>query len=210
MSTIYASYDGYGENYKTLLPMLKKRDDMFENACRLGAHMDKEHDGVRISCLGRDYIITREDVKAADGKPSDENLRGVLIYYANSQGAGTETGEYVLLNRLTGMIDGHKGLAEDMFSSILVRNFNNDLSQFDAAISRFNGEKLPRTTTGKHVWRLRVLPVITMQFVFYEADAEFPAEFQVMFDSIAPRFLEFECLAFLTGSVLSALIGRPI
>lgn len=207
MSQLYASYDGYGENYKKLLPMLKQ-PDLLENACRMGARIEGET--ARISCLGREYIISRDDVLAADAKPSDENLRGVLIFYAVSKGAGGETGEFALLNRLTGMIDGHKGLAKDMFSTLLLREFGEDPARFDEAVTRFAGEKLPQQSRGRHVWRLRVLPVITMQFVLYERDAEFPAEFQIMFDSAAPRFLEFECLAFLTGSVISALAGRYI
>jgi hypothetical protein len=51
-----------------------------------------------------------------------------------------------------------------------------------------------------------VLPAITMRLVFIDADEEFPAEIQIMFDKIAPRYLEFECLAFLTGSVAKELL----
>jgi hypothetical protein len=206
MPCAYASYDGYGENYKKLLPLLD-RDGLLANAARLGAVIEGE--SARISCLGREYIITRTGVEAADGLPSDENLRGVLIYYAISQGAGKETGEFALLNRLSGMHDGQTTLAKDMMTSTLLREFK-EPERFDAAVTRLGGERLPQESGGRHVWQLRVLPPIVMRFVFYEADEEFPAEFQIMFDTVATRYLEFECLAFLTGSVVKELVETSL
>jgi hypothetical protein len=42
--------------------------------------------------------------------------------------------------------------------------------------------------------------------VFYPVDDEFPVEIQILLDRSAPRFMEFECLAFLTGCFTNALI----
>lgn len=210
MSDLYATYNGYEENYRKnyekMLPMLE-RSDFLENAKRLGASV--EGDSARIAFLGRDYLVNKSGTRAADGKPADASIRGVLIYYTTSQGAGGETGEFALLNRLTGMIDGHKGLTKDMMHVALLREFGEDIKRFDEAIVRAGGKKMPQESVGKHTWQLRVLPHILMQFVFYEADAEFPAEYQIMFDSSAPRYLEFECLAFLTGAVARELSGNP-
>jgi hypothetical protein len=60
--------------------------------------------------------------------------------------------------------------------------------------------------SGKHVWRLFALPKILAEIIFYETDDEFPADIQIMFDKTAPRFLDFECLAFMTGAMINALI----
>ena len=40
----------------------------------------------------------------------------------------------------------------------------------------------------------------------YEADDEFPVEIQIMLDKTALDFLEFECLAFIVGCFVRALI----
>lgn len=209
MANRYASYDGYGENYRTLLPKLQM-PGLIENACRLGARA--EGSCVRISFLGRDYLINHEGVEAADGQPSDSNSRGVLIFYATSEGAGDLCGEFALLNRLTGMIDGQNNLTGDMMTAPLLREFGHNYTRFAAAMTQLGGEEQPTTGSGKHVWRLRVLPKIMAQLIYYEADDEFPTDIQIMFDKTAPRFLEFECLAFLTGCMSHAIIraGRSL
>jgi hypothetical protein len=68
------------------------------------------------------------------------------------------------------------------------------------------GVEIPALSSGKHVWQLRPLPKILSQIVFYDADDEFPADIQIMFDKSAPRFLDFECLAFMTGAMIEAII----
>lgn len=203
MSNTFAAYDGYGENYRKLLPKLKK-PDLIENACRLGASPHGENAIIPFLC--RDYIITHNGVEPADGLPASANNRSILIFYATSEGAGELTGEFALLNRLTGMIDGQNSLAKDMMTTPLVREFGDNYNAFAAAVTRLGGTELPAQGSGKHVWQLQVLPKIMVQIVFYEADDEFPAEIQIMFDKATPRFLEFECMAFLTGSMVQALI----
>lgn len=203
MPETYAKYNGYRENYKKLLPLLKEGDPI-ENICRLGA--EREGDGARIACLGRDFVLTREGVEDRSGLADDTNLRSVLIFYAVSQGAGEPMGDYAPLSRLTGMIEGRNALGADMMTTPLLREFGGDNGRFASAVARLGGQEQPMGSAGKHVWRMLVLPKIPMELVFYEADDEFPAEIQFLYDRSCPRFLEFECLAFLTGSVVKALI----
>ncbi len=51
-----------------------------------------------------------------------------------------------------------------------------------------------------------MLPKILLQIVYYDADDEFPFEVQILFDKNASRFMEFECLAFLEGCLVRAMI----
>lgn len=199
-------YDGYEKNYQKLRPKLK-RPDLIQNACRLGAK--QEGDSVRIAYLGREYIISSNGVEPADGLPASSNIRSTLIFYATSDGAGELTGEFALLSRLTGLIDGHGQnlLTGSIMSDPLIRAFGNDYPRFASAMTALGGEEQKTQSTDKHVWRLSVLPKILMQFVFYKADDEFPVDIQIMFDTSAPKFLEFECLAFLSGTVVQALIN---
>jgi hypothetical protein len=114
--------------------------------------------------------------------------------------------DFALLHRLTGMIDGQTNLAADWMSDPMIREFGTDPGKFARVMARLGGVEIPEQGSGKRVWQLRPLPRILSQIVFYEADDEFPADIQIMFDKTAPRFLDFECLAFMTGLMIRAIV----
>ncbi len=60
--------------------------------------------------------------------------------------------------------------------------------------------------SGGYSWLLKVLPKILLQIVYYDVDDEFPCEVQILFDNNASLFMEFECLAFLQGCLVRAMI----
>ena len=194
---------GYDRIYRTLLPRLAGHD-VAQNGLRLGGR--PAGDGVSIQFLGRDYIITKDGVEPADGKPADVNSLSVLIYYVTSSGSGDFSYDFALLNRLTGMIDGQNSLANGIMNGPLIRELKDDYGRFERAMRGLGGTEIPVSGSGKHVWQLLPLPKILSQLVFYEADEEFPVDIQIMFDKSAPRFLDFECLAFMSGAMVHAII----
>ncbi|MDR1021503.1 MAG: DUF3786 domain-containing protein [Synergistaceae bacterium] len=194
---------GYEKIYAALLPRLAECD-LAQNGPRLGGAL--AGDAVRMPFLGRDYLITNGAVEPEDGKPADVNSLSVLIYYVTSNGAGDFLHDFALLHRLTGMIDGQNNLASGIMDSPLIREFADDYGRFERAMKSLGGVEILTPSTGKHVWQLLPLPKILSQIVFYEADEEFPADIQIMFDKSAPRFLDFECLAFMTGAMIRAVI----
>jgi hypothetical protein len=195
---------GYEKIYSTILPKLAACD-LAHNAPRLGAEMTSR--GARLSMLGREYLITNDGVMPEDGLPDDVNNLSILVYYITSEGAGELSGEFAPLLRLTGMIDGQNNLTSDLMNSPLIREFGGDYAKFASAMARLGGEEEePSGGKGAHAWRLLVLPKILSRVLYYEADEEFGADIQIMFDKVTPRFLDFECLAFLTGSMVRALI----
>ncbi|MDR3279339.1 MAG: DUF3786 domain-containing protein [Synergistaceae bacterium] len=196
---------GYEKIYSTILPKLAECN-LAENAPRLGA--EATEGGFHISFLRRKYLITNEGVTATDGRPVDVNNRSVIIYYITSNGAGELSYDFALLERLTGMIAGRNDLASGVMHSPLVREFGGDYEKFKTSITKLGGVEEPPSGPGKHVWRLLALPKILSQIVYYEADDEFPADIQIMFDKTSPRFLDFECLAFLSGCMIRALIDE--
>jgi len=198
---------GYENIYFYLLPKLANCN-LSENAGRLGA--ETVDDGVKILFLGREYLISNRGVEPTDGLPVDVNNRSVLIYYITSEGSGELSCDFALLGRLTGMIAGQNDLASGIMNSPLVREFGRDYEKFGAAMTKLGGTESPVLTSGKHVWRLLALPKILAQIIFYEEDDEFPADIQIMFDKTAPRFLDFECLAFLSGCMIKAIIGAAV
>ena len=92
-----------------------------------------------------------------------------------------------------------------LMNAPLERQFGNDYAKFSDAARRLGGRE-GESGVGKHLWGFNVLPKIPLRIVFYEADEEFPASIQIMLDRTALRFLEFECLAFMVGLFVRALI----
>jgi hypothetical protein len=105
---------GYERIYSTLLPKLAECD-IRENGARLGAA--PVEGGVRLSFLGRDFIVTKEGVEPEDKLAVDVNSRSVLIYYITSNGSGDFSYDFAPLNRFSGMIDGQNNLANDIMSA---------------------------------------------------------------------------------------------
>jgi hypothetical protein len=194
---------GYEKIYSALLPRLAECD-LTESASRLGGTM--AGGGIRLSFLGRDYMITNGGVETEDGEPVDVNNRSVLIYYVTSRGSGGFSGDFAILHRLTGMIDGQNSQASGIMKDPLIHEFSGCYGRFARAMTSLGGTESPTAGPGKHVWRFQPLPKILCQIVFYEADEEFPTDIQIMFDTSATRFLDFECLAFMTGAMIHAII----
>jgi hypothetical protein len=169
--------------------------------------MEPDGEDARVFFLGREYLITKGGVRPADECPADANSLSVLIYYVVSEGAAEPAGDFVQLNRLTGMISGRNELTRDFIGAPLIRKFGEDPGKLGEAIESIGGTKLPEDSPGKHAWQLRPLPKILAQIVFYEADDEFPADVQIFYDRTAPSYLEFECLAFMTGCMVKAIAG---
>jgi len=102
------------------------------------------------------------------------------------------------------MIGGVHGQSR-LMNAPLERYFGNDYLKFSEAATRLCGIE-EESQVGKHLWNFDVLPKIPLKLVFYEADEDFPAEIQIMLDKTALQFLEFECLAFMVGCFVRALI----
>ena len=192
---------GYEGIYRGLLARLLQWD-LEEAARRLG--LDYVGGAVRVRFLSREYEITRHGVEPLDGHPVNINTRNVLLYYLFSMGQGDPEDSYVLFEAIPRTITGLNSPGH-LMSAPLERHFGNDHARFGEAAARLGGT-LGESTAHEHVWRFAVLPKIRLQAIFHDADDEFPATVQIMLDRAAVRFLEFECLAFMTGCVVRALI----
>jgi hypothetical protein len=194
---------GYDKIYSTVLGLLKERE-FIQNGIRLGGW--ETDGGLGLSFLGRDYKITEDGVEPMDGKPTNVNNLSIIIYYVTSAGYGDVLNDFAPLNRLSGMHDGQNTLTGGVMTP-LQREFSDDYEGFAHAVRGLGGIEIPAPSSGKHVWQLRPLPKILCQLIFYEKDEEFPADIQLMLDRSAPRFLEFECLAFMTGAMAGAILA---
>lgn len=193
---------GYDSIYLGLITKLSACDFQ-EAADRLG--LEYVDGGIRLYFLGREYRISIDGALPLDGQPVNVNNRSVLLYYLLSKGQGDPEDSYVLFERIPGMVSGLT-LQSRLMNTPLERCFGNDYVKFSETAKKLGGIE-EESRAGTHLWRFDVLPKIPLKIVFDEADDEFPVNIQIMADKTALQFLEFECLAFLVGCLVRALIS---
>ena len=93
-----------------------------------------------------------------------------------------------------------------MMDAPLIKAFGSDVKQLEETIIKLGGRPVLSKEPHSRSWLLEVLPKIPVKIIFREADEDFPVEIQTQFDESAPEFLEFECLAFLCGCLVTALL----
>ena len=192
---------GYDSIYLGLMTKLSECDFQ-ESADRLG--LEYVDGGIHVFFLKREYRITVDGVEPLDGQPVNVNNRSVLLYYLLSKGQGDPENSYILFESIPRMISG-VSVQNRLMNTPLERYFDNDYAKFGEAAVELGGIE-EESQMGKHLWKFNVLPKIPLKIVFYEADDEFPVNIQIMLDKTAPQFLEFECLAFMVGCFVRALI----
>jgi hypothetical protein len=212
---------GYDSIYRGLLARLPACD-LREAADRLG--LDYLDGSVRVVFLGRRYRITPDGVQCEDGRPdgvqcedggpdgvqredgrpTDVNTLSVLLYYLLSEGRGEPEGSYVLVEAIPRMV-GMLGAQSRLLCNPLERHFADGYGRFSEAATKLGGVE-EESRGGTHLWKFTVLPKIPAKLAFDEADDDFPAGVQIMLDRTAVQFLEFECLAFMVGCLVRALI----
>ena len=124
-----------------------------------------------------------------------------------SEGRGDPEGSYVLLEAIPRMV-GALGAQSRLLNAPLEQRFADGYGTFRAAAKRLGGVE-EESRAGTHVWKFDVLPKIPVKLIFDEADDDFPLSVQIMLDRTAVRFLEFECLAFMVGCLVRALVEDP-
>jgi hypothetical protein len=194
---------GYEQIYESLLPKLSKCD-FLEAAERLGLSI-RTDGSLSVNFLGREYEIGSSGVNPTDGRPVNVNNRSVLAYYILSKGTGDPAFSYMPISHLvsTGVIFDSK---IKWMTDPLGKKFGGNYEEFSKTMRRLGGIFSGRLESGGYSWLLKALPKIVLQIVHYEKDDEFPCEVQILFDKNASRFLEFECLAFLEGCLVRAMI----
>lgn len=194
----------YDVIYDALLPKLAKCD-LRESAARFGLPIDSEGH-LNISFLKRDYCITNTGVTPVDGKPVNINNRSILIHYVLSQGNGEPVYAFKPLFRMTTIFSSGDTGKASMMDAPLIKAFGSDVKRLEETIIKLGGKPVLSKEPHSQSWLLDVLPKIPVKIIFREADEDFPVEIQTQFDESAPEFLEFECLAFLCGCLVRALI----
>lgn len=192
---------GYEQIYETLIPKLSDCD-FLEIGERLGLSLQPDG-ALAANFLGREYEISARGIHPTDGKPVNVNNRSVLAYYTLSKGAGEPAFAYVPIRYLAGTVFSSN---IKWMTDPLGKTFSGDYAAFSAAMERLGGVFDGQSKSSGYAWLLKALPKIPLQIVYYEGDEEFPCEVQILFDKNAAHFMEFECLAFLEGCLVRAML----
>lgn len=194
---------GYEQIYESLTPKLSKCD-FLEVAERLGLSLQPDG-ALSVNFLGREYEISSRGINPTDGKPVNVNNLSILAYYSLSKGVGEPAFSYVPISYLSGagitLSTNTKWMTDP-----LGKTFSEEYATFSETMCRLGGVFNGKLKSGGYSWLLKALPKILLQIVYYDGDDEFPCEVQILFDKNASRFLEFECLAFLEGCLVRAMI----
>lgn len=83
--------------------------------------------------------------------------------------------------------------------------YNGQTDAFRKTMEKLGASPVQSKKEGLYIWEYPAFPKIRVQICYYEADEEDPCAIQIKFDSGASRYLEFESLAFLQGSVIKKL-----
>ncbi len=194
----------YDVIYEALLPKLAECN-LAESAARFGLNINPNGD-IIINFLKRDYRITNTGVMPLDGKPVNINNRSILIHYVLSQGTGDPVYLFKPLFRMTTVFSSGDTGKASMMDAPLIKAFGDDIKKLAETIIKLGGKSELSKEPNSQCWLLEVLPKIPVKIIYREADEDFPVEIQTQFDESAPKFLEFECLAFLCGCLVRALI----
>ena len=204
MNKRYSMTSSYDVIYEALLPKLAECN-LLESAARLGLNIDSNGQ-ITINFLKRDYLITNTGVTPIDGEPVNINNRSILIHYVLSQGTSDPVYLFKPLFHMTTVFSSADNGKASMMDAPLIKTFGNDINQLEETIIKLGGKPQISKEPYSQCWLLEVLPKIPVKIIYREADEDFPLEIQTQFDESAPEFLEFECLAFLCGSLVRALI----
>ncbi len=194
----------YDVIYEALLPKLAECN-LAESAARFGLNINPNGD-IIINFLKRDYRITNTGVMPLDGKRVNMNNRSIWIHDVLCQGTGDPVYLFKPLFRMTTVFSSGDTGKASMMDAPLIKAFGDDIKKLAETIIKLGGKSELSKEPNSQCWLLEVLPKIPVKIIFREADEDFPVEIQTQFDVTALEFLEFECLAFLCGCLVRALI----
>ncbi len=174
------------------------------NARRLG--LQPEGSEVELLFLGQPYRVGPGWVRDAQGRPAPLIIAALIAGYLLTGGGGETIGRFVPLNTLAGTGSGHGSYQQNALAAPLIKRFKGRGEALAAAAARLGGRPGGEAGAGGISLLFDALPRIPLQLVFYDSDAEFPAEVNFLLDLSATRFLEYEYLAVMLTSFVKVLL----
>lgn len=163
-----------------------------------------EDGGFSVHFIDRDYMVTYpqgEVTEKETGKPAFDTIKVLILHHAVYSEGGELAKENITYKDLPGgeiYIDpfSHRSL------SALTGIFGANIEALKKAVSNtiHTDEKF-----GDYSCTIQVMPKIPITFIIYEADDEFPASSNALFNGAAAKFLHTEDYSQITAFLVSTL-----
>ncbi len=153
-------------------------------------------DTALVPLLGREYLVGKRGVTAADGGEPAFTHRIMLAHYRLHGGRGEAAGRFVPYRELPGGADFARNMALTV-EGRLAKSFSGRLPQLTAASEALGGSPAATQARVDLAQAFPALPGLPLMITFNDADEDFPAEAKLFYDLTAPNFLDLECLAVL-------------
>jgi hypothetical protein len=191
--------DAYESVYGGLVARLADADVRVA-AAALG--LELSGDVARVTMLGREYLVGRPGVAAADGGHAPVGHRIVLAHFLLRAGVARPTGELVPYRDLPGGRDFARNLAVTVEGRIASR-FARRIGALVAAARALGARPVALDLACDAVFEVDAVPRLPLRLTFADEDDDLPAEARLLYDRTAPTLLDLECLAAL-GGILAA------
>ncbi|KJU82845.1 Fe-S cluster domain-containing protein [Candidatus Magnetobacterium bavaricum] len=169
-----------------------RKIDLAQVAGALGAEVVP--DGVRIRCLGRDFVIDKNGDITSESEASLW-MKILLLIYLKMGGGVEPSGNWVSFDSLKmGNIKAAAFTRE--CQGPLTELFKQDFGACVNAIKAIGATSV-QGQPSTQAWIVRLLPNLPALIMYWQGDSEFPAEVKMLFDGTADRFLDVESLVFL-------------
>lgn len=162
---------------------------------------------VEAGFLGQAYRVGPGWVRSADGQPAPLIIASIIAGYLLTGGGGETIGRFVPLKTLAGTGSGHGSFQQNALAAPLIKRFKGRGESLCTAARRLGGRLEGEAGSGGISLIFDVLSKVPLQLVFYDSDAEFPAEVNFLLDLSATRFLEYEYLAVMLTAFVKALLA---
>ena len=174
-------------------------------ASRIGAEWSEGDHSLTLPFLGKTASITHPayEVTVA-ARPAPPHIAALLVYHLVLSDGSMPIGTWVSFADLPDAsfyVTAFRGYT----GTRIARHFASHVTRLDSAIMSVGSEKLPGLAD--HAWLVPALPRVPMALLWWEADDEFEARAEILFDSTASHHLTTDGCAIL-GSWLTSMLIR--
>ena len=153
-----------------------------------GARWEAEADGGRllVPVLNGTFAVRWPDITIEASTWLDSfSLKLLCLLYLTHTDGARASGKWVAYRELPGG-RFYEPVVKRSVEDPLAKAYENDTARFLEASEKLGGEQLE---LGDASWSFTLFPNVLMAFIVWQADEEFAARAQVIFDSSAPRHL---------------------
>jgi hypothetical protein len=170
-------------------------------------YQGKGQENIHIPFLDRTYAVTYPDfvfsdvADAAKAVPLAEQV--LILHYLSAQSPSRPVGRWVAYREIPGATFYFPAFVKRAIDP-LKKAFGSDAAALKRTAARLNGKTI---AAGDAACEFQVLPRVPLQLIVWEADLEFGAEGNILFDGGIADILSAEDIAWLAGMLVYRLIA---